>query len=181
MGARGEGDDRGWHVWMASLTQWTWVWVNSRSWWWTGRPGMLPFMGSQRVRHDWATELNWTELNSPRVCHFKLNGWSCSLLEQKIVWCDPNQSINPDTESQIRHPCFFVFCLIIKDTDLVMVKWYYFKSITGMSSNILADIGKLNQNNQNGLKRRPRTEIVILNWIAFVIWSKFSENSIMSR
>ena len=44
---------------MASLTRWTWVWVNSRSWWWTGRPGMLQFMGSQRVRHDWATELNW--------------------------------------------------------------------------------------------------------------------------
>jgi len=39
------------------------VWVNSRSWWWTGRPGVLQFMGSQRVRHDWATELNWTELN----------------------------------------------------------------------------------------------------------------------
>ena len=47
---------------MASLTQWTWVWVNSRSGWWTGRPGVLRFMGSQRVRHDWATELNWTEL-----------------------------------------------------------------------------------------------------------------------
>ena len=49
--------------WMASLTQWTWVWVNSRSWWWTGRPGMLQFMGLQRVRNDWATELNWTEPN----------------------------------------------------------------------------------------------------------------------
>ena len=48
-----------WDVWMASPTQWTWVWVNSRSWWWTGRPGMLWFMGSQRVRHNWATELNW--------------------------------------------------------------------------------------------------------------------------
>jgi len=47
---------------MASLTQWTWVWVNSGSWWWTGKPGMLQFMGSQRVWHDWATELNWTEL-----------------------------------------------------------------------------------------------------------------------
>ena len=46
--------------WMASLTQWTWVWVNSGSWWWTGTPGMLWFMGSQRVGHDWATELNWT-------------------------------------------------------------------------------------------------------------------------
>ena len=56
-----EGDDRGWDGWMASPTQWTWVWVNSGSWWWTGRPGMLWFMGSQRVRHDWATELNWTE------------------------------------------------------------------------------------------------------------------------
>ena len=49
----------GWDGWMASLTQWTWVWVNSRSWWWTGRPGVLQSMGSQRVRHDWATELNW--------------------------------------------------------------------------------------------------------------------------
>jgi len=48
--------------WMASLTQWTWVWVNSRSWWWMERPGVLQSMGSQRVRHDWATKLNWTEL-----------------------------------------------------------------------------------------------------------------------
>ena len=59
--AGGEGDDRGWDGWMASLTQWTWVWVNSGSWWWTGRPGVLRFMGSQRVEHDWVTELNWTE------------------------------------------------------------------------------------------------------------------------
>ena len=62
LGAGGEGDDRGGDGWMASLTRWTWVWVNSRCWWWTGRPGVLRFMGSQRVRHDWATELNWTEL-----------------------------------------------------------------------------------------------------------------------
>ena len=55
-----EGDDRGWGGWMASPTQWTWVWVNSGSWWWTGRPGVLRFMGSQRVRHNWATEVNWT-------------------------------------------------------------------------------------------------------------------------
>ena len=51
--------------WMASLTQWMWVWVNSGSWWWTGRPGVLRFMGSQRVGHDWATELTWTELMGP--------------------------------------------------------------------------------------------------------------------
>ena len=60
LGAGGEGDDRGWDGWMASLTRWTWVSVNSGSWWWTGRPGMLRFMGSQRVGHNWATELNWT-------------------------------------------------------------------------------------------------------------------------
>ena len=46
---------------ISSLTRWTWVWVNSRSWWWTGRPGVLWFMGSQRDWHDWVTELNWTE------------------------------------------------------------------------------------------------------------------------
>ena len=54
-----EGDDRRGHDWMASLTQWTWIWVNSRSWWWTWKPGMLQSMGSQRVRHDWATELDY--------------------------------------------------------------------------------------------------------------------------
>ena len=58
--AGGEGDDRIWDGWMASWTQWTWVWVNSGSSWWTGGPGMLQSMGSPRVGHDWATELNWT-------------------------------------------------------------------------------------------------------------------------
>ena len=51
----GEGDDRGLQI------QWTWVWVDSGSWWWTGRPGMLRFVGLQKVGHDWAAELNWTE------------------------------------------------------------------------------------------------------------------------
>ena len=54
-----EGEDRGWDGWMASPTQWTWVWVDSRCWWWTGRPGVLRFVGSPRVEHNWATELNW--------------------------------------------------------------------------------------------------------------------------
>ena len=60
LGAWGEGDYRGWDGWMASRTRWTWVWVNSGSWWWTGRPGVLRFMGSQRVDtlSDW-TELSW--------------------------------------------------------------------------------------------------------------------------
>ena len=55
----GEGGNRGWDGWMASPTQRTWVWVNSGSWWWTGRPGVLQVMGLQRVGHDWRTELNW--------------------------------------------------------------------------------------------------------------------------
>ena len=59
--AGGEGDDRGWDGWMASLTRWMRIWVNSGSWWWTGRPGVLRFMGSQRV-DDWVIELNWTEV-----------------------------------------------------------------------------------------------------------------------
>jgi len=58
----GEGDDRGWDGWMASLIRWTWVWVNSRIWWWTGNPGMLQSMGLQKVGHNCATELNWTEI-----------------------------------------------------------------------------------------------------------------------
>ena len=62
LGAGGEGDGKGWDGLMSSPTRWAWVWVNSRSWWWTGRHGMLRFMGSQRVGHDWATELNWYNL-----------------------------------------------------------------------------------------------------------------------
>ena len=61
IGARGEGNDRGWDGWMASLTWWTWVCVNSGSGCWTGRPGVLRFMGSQRVGHDWATDLIWSD------------------------------------------------------------------------------------------------------------------------
>ena len=59
--AGGEGDDRGWDGWMASPTQWTWVWVDSGSWWWAGRPGVLRFMGSKIVGHDRVTDLNWTD------------------------------------------------------------------------------------------------------------------------
>ena len=62
--AGGEWDNRGWDGWMASLTQWIWIWVNSGSWWWKRRPGMLHSMRLQRVRHDWATELNFCHLRS---------------------------------------------------------------------------------------------------------------------
>ena len=57
-----EGDDRGWDGWMASLIQWTWVWASSGRWWWTGKPGMLQSMGSQRVRHDWVTKQQYSTI-----------------------------------------------------------------------------------------------------------------------
>ena len=81
-----EGDNRGWDGWMASPTQWTWVWVNSRSWWWTGRPGVLQSMGSQRVWYNWVTELNWYQ-----IIDFILNDTIeylsfCVWLQRTISW-----------------------------------------------------------------------------------------------
>ena len=71
--AGGEGDDRGRDGWMASPTQWTRVWVDYGGWWWTGRPGMLQFMGSRRVKQDWATELNWFFFRHfSHICYHKI-------------------------------------------------------------------------------------------------------------
>ena len=69
--AEGEGHDRGWNGWMESSTKWTCVWLNSGSWWWTGRPDMLRFIGSQRVGHDWATKLNWASREEMKNCETK--------------------------------------------------------------------------------------------------------------
>ena len=76
----GEGDDRGGDGWTASPTQCTWVWVNSRCWWWTGRLGELQSMGLQRVRHNWAAELNWIMKVLKRVRHF--SPW----FSRQILW-----------------------------------------------------------------------------------------------
>ena len=73
----GEGDNRGWDGWMASPTRWTWVWVNSGRWWWMGRPGLLQSMGSQRVRHDCATEPNRIAWFLSLMMYFN---WSLGLL-----------------------------------------------------------------------------------------------------
>ena len=72
--AGGEGVNRGCDGLIASPTQWTWGWVSSGSWWWTGRPGVLQFMGSQRVGHDWATEVNWTEGRNKSVVSIQCPG-----------------------------------------------------------------------------------------------------------
>ena len=102
----GEGDNRGWDGWMASPTRWIWVWASSRSWWWTGKPGILHSMGSQRVGHDWATELNWIEKGSenhlmlPNSCLQRVIwGWSymCAAksLQSCPTLCDPIDSSPP--------------------------------------------------------------------------------------
>ena len=73
-----------WDGWMASPTQWTWVWVKSRTWWWTGRPGMLRSLGSPRVRHDWVTELNWTEASE--IEEETLIGNNLNKLSAFLLW-----------------------------------------------------------------------------------------------
>ena len=81
-GQEEKGMTEGWDGWMASLTRWTWVWVNSGSWWWTGRPGVLWFMGSQRVGHNWATDLISWEISSESSVTCLANG---SLLSMHLV------------------------------------------------------------------------------------------------
>jgi len=120
LGAGWEGDDRGWDGWMASLTRWTWVWVDSMSWWWTGRPGVLWFMGSQRVGHDWATELNWTEQRKHNstitleflAFHLPFNWGICftMLLVSAVQQCEADTYINskcvsPPSGSPLPLPC----------------------------------------------------------------------------
>ena len=93
--ARRAGDDRGWDGWMASPTQWTWLWVDSGSWWWTGRPGVLWFMGSQRVGHDWATELNWAEMDGRlrKEKHREEESQiPCKFLADLCVWQTPHST-----------------------------------------------------------------------------------------
>ena len=86
--AGGEGDDRGWDGWMASPIQWTWVWANSQSWWWTGKPGMLQSMGLQRVGHNWMTELNWEIGQVNMGCEGTENHWGFQI---DYVICIPSR------------------------------------------------------------------------------------------
>ena len=109
-----EGDDRGWDGWMASLTQWTWVWVNFGNWWWTGRPGMLQSMGS----HAWATELNFlSPQNAPKnpgyhCCLYTISFLDVRAFVYRAVWRDGTLSssfyinIDPNMEKDL----FFSVC-----------------------------------------------------------------------
>ena len=93
----GEGDNGGWDVWMASPTWWTWVWVNSGSWWWTVKPGMLSSMRWQRVKLDWVAELNWNVLinkccscytvkNKPKPVFYSMISFKNCLFMCECVW-----------------------------------------------------------------------------------------------
>ena len=90
--AGGERDDRGWDGCMTSLTGWTWVGASSKSWWWTGNPGVLQSMGSQRVGHDWVTELNWKKSSLMQILLEQnkkliiLIVWKLVLYIKKIFW-----------------------------------------------------------------------------------------------
>ena len=106
----GEGDDRGWDGWIASPTWWTWVWVNSRSWWWTGRPGVLQSMGSQKVRHNWATELkplNFHCVSLSSICYYTIS-WRDL---KKYIWirltpCLKSCIVSSHTWNKIQSPYF---------------------------------------------------------------------------
>ena len=102
--AGGEGGDRGWHGWMALPTRWTWVWTRSRSWWWTGKPGVLQSMGSQRVRHDWATELNWVSQIVFPQNQYPLETQNVALFENRD-FVDAMNEVEREAESNYWCPC----------------------------------------------------------------------------
>ena len=83
-----KGMNRAGDSWMPSLTRWTWVWASSRNWWWTGKPGVLQSMGSQRVRQDWATELNWSwnlwVSQSSRIIKYKKGKFLLVISERRL-------------------------------------------------------------------------------------------------
>ena len=120
--AGGEGDDRGWDGWMASLTRWTWVWVKSRSWWWTRRLDVLQSMGSQRVGHDRATELNWYHMGD-------FSGGPMVRTILPVQWTRVRSLVGAlDSTCQVAWPEDFFLkrnILYIVDTDILYVLYIY--------------------------------------------------------
>ena len=103
----------GWDGWMASLTQWTWVWVDSGSWWWTVGPGVLPFMGSQRVGHNRLTELNWTE-------NYSWGGSLSESSEELLCWRMASSAALHLIQTKLTHQHNRMYSFkVSKETDLV--------------------------------------------------------------
>ena len=114
-----EDEMAGWHNWLDGR----WVWVNSGRWWWTGRPGVLRFMGSQRVGHDWATELNWSEL----CVKVKQARWQNTAL----MYSFPN--LEPVHCSMSGSNCCFLTCIQVSQEAVrwsgVPISWRIFHSL----------------------------------------------------
>ena len=129
MRAVGEGNDRGWDGWMASPTQGTWVWVNSRSWWCTGKPGMLQFMGSRRVRHDWMTELNWplSQLQWNSVSEWPAYKHLIPLTYSLFIWAQkfPNSLCHPYSTNCLRTSYISVSLNTFKSTFRYIISTDY--------------------------------------------------------
>ena len=135
--AVGDGDDRGWDYWMASPTQSTWVWASSKSWWWTGKPGLLQsVMGWQRVRHNWATELNWI----PEKSMFNAMAWPITKPHSHSNQCCKSKcsTIHRTKKSNqifvgifafISHRHFTSIGLLMIITEDQIERWYFHRPI----------------------------------------------------
>ena len=133
----GERDDRGWDGWMASLTQWTWVWVNSGSCWWTAKSGMLQAMGSQRVGHDWVTELNWIFKWSNDQSH--IDGMKGKPASWLVMCFSLQPKLFPRTVHQVQRSQGY-FCLngtlciqifLFKTISILVFKRFYWGTCSG--------------------------------------------------
>ena len=102
-----EGDDRGWDGWMASLIQWTRVWASSGSWWWTGKPGVLRSTVSQRVEHNWTTEL--IHINFTNIFIYTTFPLSINLLTYSFIsWLLTLMNRSSQPRSEHRYPALQV-------------------------------------------------------------------------
>ena len=110
---------------MASLTRWAWIWVDSGSWWWTGSPGVLRFMGLQRVGHDWATELNWTENWFSALCFYFTAEWiSCMCTHIPFLLSLPSTRPHPTPLGPHRAPSWALYALPQAPTSYLLYIWY---------------------------------------------------------
>ena len=116
-----EGDDRGWDSWMASLTWWTWIWVNSGSWWWTGRPVHHGVAKSQTRLSDW-TELNWEPVESIKICYCYVR-WKSSILKENKT---SKLNFNASKKITLNHHCrlsHLLHCINNKKRYSIDIGW----------------------------------------------------------
>ena len=134
------GVNRGWDVWMASLTQWTWVWVGSGIWWWPGKPGVLQSMGSQRVGHDWLTELNWTEFLQ---CWGDICYTSMLIPHNYVLSISPIPVEPPSAPHSSLRVCHSFYFLIIWDFHRIIKSFAIFEYIfTPLMALLFASLSK---------------------------------------